>query len=494
MWINVPSTTSPCAQAGADSTLAWSWLWDALAQSVGSNGKPSPASTWRRLWKRAAWLKRLCGRICEPSMAVLGVESWIASLRATRASRSVSPASVVDQTILGTCGLMSIESLARLNRHSYFSKTCPATSASDSTRLPQTLKAWATKLRQGSLLRRKSAQATSGNDCLSSPCAMPVDTSKGVSTSRGGERKNELLLAGQMRQCTDQHPTTRRCWRSPTAEEAGPRLATLQDKDGGPPRIGKRVYRKTPGREPVNQTVTLGLQVQLWQTIKASDGEKGGPNQRDGKGNPYLPMQAVAMSAELWPTPEVPNGGRTVPKEQMATGVTPTGRKVQKPLARTAELWPTPNVRDHHAQGLTHNTAARSSSLATMVAKDKELWPTPATRDHRTPNSQESQQRRNADSKRGQQLCNFASHDFSLPVPTNSTDGAKCSKSTMHLPRLNPLFVCWLMGWPRIAHGGFGFTATEWSRYRQRMRSALCGLCEASDGTTERLETHDTGL
>jgi hypothetical protein len=254
-------------------------------------------------------------------------------------------------------------------------------------------------------------------------------------------------------------------------------LATLQDKDGGPPRLGKRVYRNTPGCEPVTQTVTLGLQVQLWQTIKASDGEKGGPNQRDGKGNPYLPMQAAAMSAELWPTPNVPNGGRTVPEEQMAAGVTPTGRKIQKPLARTAELWPTPRAEERCQYNSRDEYVALSRSVTS--------WPTPATRDYRTPNSQDSQQGRNADSKRGQQLCNFVSHDFSLPAPTNSTDGAKCSKSTMHLPRLNPLFVCWLMGWPRIAHGGFGFTATEWSRYRQRMRSALCGLvCEAGDGTT----------
>ena len=95
------------------------------------------------------------GRICEPSTAALGVEQWIASLRAIRANRSASPANVVEKAILGICGLTSIESLAKLNRHSYFSKTCPATSALDSTRLPQTLKAWATKLRRGSLLREE---------------------------------------------------------------------------------------------------------------------------------------------------------------------------------------------------------------------------------------------------------------------------------------------------------------------------------------------------
>ena len=125
MWINIPSTTSPYAQAEPDSTSAWNWLWDALAQFVGSNGKPSPANTWRRLWKRAAWLKRLCGRICEPSMAVLGVESWIASLRVTRASHSASPAIAVDQTILGTYGPMSIAVIGEVEPAIVFLENVP---------------------------------------------------------------------------------------------------------------------------------------------------------------------------------------------------------------------------------------------------------------------------------------------------------------------------------------------------------------------------------
>ena len=410
MWINVPSTTSPCVQAGPDSTLAWSWLWDALEQSVGSNGKRSPASTWRRLWKRAAWLKRLCGRICEPSMAVLGVESWIASLRATRASRSVSPANVVDKTIRDTFGPTSIESLAKLNHQSYFSKTCPATSASDLQRSPQTLKAWVTRLRRDCSQRRKSAQATSESGCSSS------------------------------------------LWRSPTSQQPGVDVNKLVTKSGNAATaVNQRLYLNG-----LHRTVGLPQQAKLWQTIKASDGEKGGPNQRDGKGNPYLPMQAA-----LWPTPDVPNGGRTVPEEQMTAGVTPTGRKVQKPLARTAELWPTPRAEERCQYNSRDEYVALSRSVTS--------WPTPSTRDYRTPNSQDSQQRRNADSKRGQQLCNFASHDFSLPAPTNSTDGEKCSKSTMHLPRLNPLFVCWLMGWPRIAPVA--------SALRKRSGPTSGGLC-----------------
>ncbi len=68
------------------------------------------------------------------------------------------------------------------------------------------------------------------------------------------------------------------------------------------------------------------------------------------------------------------------------------------PLAHhTAEseslLWPTAATRDHHAQGMGMNTAARSLGLAREAA----LWPTPNTMDHlgqRSPEAQEYQLRR----------------------------------------------------------------------------------------------------
>jgi hypothetical protein len=49
---------------------------------------------WRRVCRRAGWTRRLCGRILPPSTARRGAESWIASLRGSRASRSASPAPV----------------------------------------------------------------------------------------------------------------------------------------------------------------------------------------------------------------------------------------------------------------------------------------------------------------------------------------------------------------------------------------------------------------
>jgi hypothetical protein len=102
-------------------------------------------------------------------------------------------------------------------------------------------------------------------------------------------------------------------------------------------------------------------------------------------------------------------------------------------------------------------------------------WPTPTAHDYRTPNSAYSQCHRKRDWCKGQQLNNFVAHYFRPdPKAPSGTEG-----KTTHLPRLNPGFVCWLMGWPEIVPIGSGFSATAWCRYRQRMRSALCGLLSA---------------
>lgn len=270
MWI-FPSTICRSAQEEPVSTWDLDSLSAACAQSLVWNTKPLPSQSWLRQWKRVAWMPRLYGRMCEPSMAARGVESWIQSLRATRANRSAEPASVVDAAILGTYGPTSVASLAKWNPQSSFSKTCPTISVSDLDRSCKIWRDWVTGLRQDCLRRQKLAQVMSGRDSLFS------------------------------------------------------------------------------------------------------------------------------------------------------------------------------------------------------------RWPTPTARDHKTPNSEESQVKRNQGCARGQQLMNFVAHSFHLD-PERPRRGDKSLRRTAHLPRLNPKFVCWLMGYPEIVAIGSGFSAIPWSRFKQRMRSALCGL------------------
>lgn len=169
MWLVLPpSTCSPCAPAPRCSTPDLTLpLAERLAQSATLSGKPSPAPSWRRAWKNKPWLRLLSGATCTPSTASLGVDSWISSLRATRASRSASPGSVVERTILATFGPQSLASLARLNPSAAGLKTSVDTSLWGSSRSEPTFKDWATALRRDSLQRRKSARLTSESGCSS---------------------------------------------------------------------------------------------------------------------------------------------------------------------------------------------------------------------------------------------------------------------------------------------------------------------------------------
>jgi len=114
VWLIEPSTFSPSARAAVGSTVGPSSLSEALAMSLASyaalSGTLSPAKSWRGRWKRAAWLRSLCGRICEPSTAARGVESWISSLRASRAKATASRESDCSPTMSATSGRTRLES------------------------------------------------------------------------------------------------------------------------------------------------------------------------------------------------------------------------------------------------------------------------------------------------------------------------------------------------------------------------------------------------
>ena len=136
------------------------------------SGKPSARPLSWRGWKTRPWIRLLCGTISQPSTAIRGVESWISSLRDTRASHSPSLAVAPELKILVTSGPMSPGSSESANLDLFSLKTSPAICDSASMKSPATWTAWATKLRQHCLQRRKSAQATGGNGCSSWPTAM----------------------------------------------------------------------------------------------------------------------------------------------------------------------------------------------------------------------------------------------------------------------------------------------------------------------------------
>jgi hypothetical protein len=68
--------------------------------------------------------------------------------------------------------------------------------------------------------------------------------------------------------------------------------------------------------------------------------------QKDG--NSWLTLTGWAR---MWPTPNVPNGGRTLAPGTTMTGRTPDGKKRQVGLENMVRLFPTPTVQDAENNG-----------------------------------------------------------------------------------------------------------------------------------------------
>ena len=372
MWI-VPSTSCPSVPASADSTLPSTWLFRRLARCAGLNGKPTAWRSWRRAWKKAPWLRRLCGRISRPSTARRGVESWIASLAAGPVSHSPWPANRLGRTIRDTFGLTSLESLARFVPPSPFSKTYRGTLLLDSIPFSESFETWATELRRLSLLRRKSAQAIEGSGCSSWPTASVTNAPRGS----GREKKANGKVY--------EH-------------------------------LGKTLASEAEQNWPTAQS-------QTWKTPHGmgnfdKEGKVGGA----GGGE-------FAKQANQWPTPNVPNRG---PESKQSKATRPDSGGID--LQTEAAQWPTPRSAEYKECG-------PEGSKSHEHRLDRKYLDATAQSFHPSP-----------------------------PAPASSTNGGESSKSRR---RLNPLFVCWLMGFP-IGWGhadlnGFGPTAMRSYLCRQRM-------------------------
>ena len=152
--------------------------------------------SWSRAWRTAPWTRLLSGTTLPPSTASRGVESWILSLAGTPASRSHSPASVLERMTRDTSGRTSSASCASANQLSLFSRMSPAIYRSDSMRSARAFRAWAIGLRREYSARRKLALRIGGNGCSSWPTANTHDgrrpgsdatSTQGANLKRDGE-------------------------------------------------------------------------------------------------------------------------------------------------------------------------------------------------------------------------------------------------------------------------------------------------------------------
>jgi hypothetical protein len=94
---------------------------------------------------------------------------------------------------------------------------------------------------------------------------------------------------------------------------------------------------------------------------------------------PRIDAAASTGSPKLWPTPVVPNGGRSPKGGRMSsTGQTPEGKKRQVDLNWIAQHWATPTARDWPSGEASEATMKRNARpLNEQVVNLVAHWPTP---------------------------------------------------------------------------------------------------------------------
>lgn len=282
MWMHIPSTSSHSVQEEEGSISDLSWQCQALERSAWWRGKPSPSRTWSQRCSKVSWLRALCGAMPEPLTANLGAASWMASLAASRASRTASPGESAAATMPATSGARHDASSCRPARGLSSSKTSPECSRRGMTKslepsgFGETYASWVSRLRADCSARRKLARAMSAS--ASSSSAWPTATIKGgdntnsLAVKERGHGNNLVGVAMAFEASA---------WPTPTANDWKGSGPTLERKDGQ--MRGDRLDYATE---------------QLWSMSRSSDGEKGEPNQAFGAGGTPLPAQATQ-----WMTP-----------------------------------------------------------------------------------------------------------------------------------------------------------------------------------------------
>ena len=292
-------------------------------------------------------------------------------------------------------------------------------------------------------------------------------------------------------------------WKTPSSQEPGVENRPLINADGTPWTGGERAYDAETGR-----LVQTGLpqMVKAWPSPQARDYRSGD--------NPDSPRQArkteqgwsqnlndVAEMGAMWFTPDVPNGGRALPKGTTLTGKRADGSKAQVGLNNQVSMWTTPQAHDVTQRGSGQVPTAKAGNAC--LARDATTWPTPASRDHKGENSPDHLSngtgRLHLD-----QLPNAVAFLYSRPDLEPAPNGLQRSDPRLTWRRLrrlvisshgravwkrmaasggkrrlNPNFVNWLMGWPP-GHSLCVSLEMEWSLWSQRMRGRLSALPTAS--------------
>lgn len=365
MWIAPPSIRSAYAAALACSTKALpldfdTWASEAAACSTLS-GKLTQSASWKRAWKKEAWMRRLFGSAISPNCPPGDfAEWWTSSLLGSRVKTCPSPAAALASTESDPgCSSTSSMSQTIAVRGGSFWRTSQASllpppplwtrpkGLSTSARPPASWENWPTAagMRSGSLFLRPTwAPRTAALDGSVSPGAwLTPHGMSGQETATG-----KAGAGGEFAKQATQ-------WMTPNVPNGGRHVPE------------SLVLSKGMTPEGEKRTVGLESQTKYWSSPRATDGAKGGPNQRGSMGDMMLPSMAAQ-----WPTP-------------MAADQRGSAGAGKAELPNIVQSWPTPAARDfkgHGAQGgastdgreITHGPISERCGLFAPSPSDTR-WP-----------------------------------------------------------------------------------------------------------------------
>lgn len=220
-WIFVPGISSPSVPEPALSISVSVWRFRRLARSVSWRGKLMPPRFWWRAWKRVKFIQRLSGLTLEHSKLEDGVDSWIASCRAIRASPTASPESNSAPTMTDgfstdcwsksiSCGL--IVSSARTSR---------GTQRGNSPLSSRHWRGWVIALRSEYSARRKSARSMNASELSSWPTPRTI--------TGGAESRERKLELGRIDAGGGDLQAATQTWGTPTARDWKDGASTLEN-------------------------------------------------------------------------------------------------------------------------------------------------------------------------------------------------------------------------------------------------------------------------
>lgn len=405
------------------------------------------------------------GTVLNPLMADRGADLWISSLRAFRVSQLPLLVIAKGQKTKGGGGRTLQGYFARYDRHSHCWRTSQGSLLSTAGEpLPKFLEAWpnsGTGLNGACFQRRRWVPRIDVKDSSSWPTPTSQDSGGNKSASVGAKYRPSLRRINGL-------------WQSPKAGDA--RSAGV--RANGNPHGGNKSLTSdahnwpTPTAEDSQDSgariqggQTLAQVGKLWQTPQAADAMGPGNQPRlkmDRDRDPDADgsyRQDLKDQVNFWQTPQTDSfrsrGG---------------DRKNEQGLDQQARLfWSTPRAADAHGSGYQRDHGMKGRERLSLSGEAK-MFPSPQARDYRDGRSNRVDLTHSPD-------LNTVIEPYLTPLTGSNSLSSRQDQANVMLgdklstlrPRLNRLFVEWLMNWP-IGWTSFELSVMEYFRWRRQSR------------------------